>query len=270
MKSICLNKTLISLETPIIMGILNVTEDSFFDGGFYSSETAVLKRAEQIWEEGATILDLGAVSTKPNATEISENQEFKTIQKYLSLILAHFPDAKISVDTSRATVAEMAINEGAAMINDVSGGTDSNMFDVIGKYKVPYILCHNNRTQPLLTKELIPNMLSFFGNNIEKLITMGVKDILIDPGFGFGKTVEQNYYLVDHFKSLTIINLPIVAGISRKSMIQNVLQTSPAESLIGTIVLNTLLLQQGASVLRVHDVKQCKETITLFNKLLSL
>jgi dihydropteroate synthase len=267
MRSINLNQTLISLHTPIIMGILNVTEDSFFDGGRYISDIAVLKRVEQILEEGATIIDLGAVSTRPDARETDEKQEFETIKKYVPLILSHFPNAYLSVDTYRSAVADMAIAEGAAMINDVTGGADPQMFDIVGKHRVPYVLTHNNRSQPLATEELIPKMLSFFGNNIEKLIAKGVKDIMIDPGFGFGKTVEQNYHLINHLHSFSILNFPILVGISRKSMIQNVLKKSPEESLLGTTVLNTLLLHHGATVLRVHDVKECAEIIKIVNLL---
>jgi dihydropteroate synthase len=265
-----LSQTLISLETPIIMGILNVTEDSFYDGGRYTSEKVIVKRAEQILEEGGTIIDLGTVSTKPNAAVIDEKVEFESVKKNLRLILSHFPKAHISVDTFRADVAEMAIGEGAAMINDVSGSVDPKMFDVVGKYNTPYVLTHNNRTKPLSTNELIPNMLSFFGINIEKLVAKGVKDIIIDPGFGFGKTLEQNYFLIDQFKSFSILNFPLLAGISRKSMIQDVLDRSSAESLTGTITLNTILLYQGASILRIHDVKQCVETIKIFNAVRSL
>ena len=252
------------------MGILNITEDSFFDGGRYLSETAVLKRVEQMLEEGATIIDLGAVSTKPNATKVNKIQEFKTIQKYLRPILLHFPEAYISVDTFCATVADMAINEGAAMINDVSGGDDSGMFEVVGKHKVPYILTHNNRAHPLETKDFIPKMLSFFGNSIEKLVSKGVKDIIIDPGFGFGKTIEQNFFLINHLETFSILNFPILVGISRKSMIQQVLDTSVAESLAGTITLNTVALYHKASILRVHDVKHGLETIKIFNAIRSL
>jgi dihydropteroate synthase len=252
------------------MVILNITEDSFFDGGRYLSEKAVLKRAEQILEEGATIVDLGAVSTRPNAEITGENEEFEAIKKHLRLILSHFPYAHISVDTFRANVAEMAIGEGAAMINDVSGGTDPQMFNVVGKYGVPYILTHNNRTQPLATTELIPNMLSFFGNKIEQLILKGVKDILIDPGFGFGKNLEQNYYLIKHLKTFSVLNFPILVGISRKSMIQELLGTTSAESLTGTIALNTYLIQQGALILRVHDVKPCAEVVQILNLIHSL
>jgi dihydropteroate synthase len=267
MKSLRLNKTLISLETPIIMGILNITEDSFFDGGRYISETAALKHVEQMLDEGATIIDLGAVSTKPNAIEKNENHEFDSIKKHLKLILSHFPEAHISVDTFRSTVADMAINEGAVMINDISGGTDANMFDVAGKHKTPYVLTHNNRNNPLETKDLIPNMLSFFGNNIEKLISKGVIDIIIDPGFGFGKTLEQNYYLINHLETFSILNFPILAGVSRKSMIYRAFETTPAESLAGTVILNTILLCHKASILRVHDVKECIETIKTLDTL---
>ena len=252
------------------MGILNVTEDSFYDGGKYISETAVLKRVEQILEEGATIVDLGAVSTKPNAVDIDNKQEFESIKKNLHLILSHFPEAHISVDTFRANVADMAINEGAAMINDISGGTDSEMFHVVGKHKVPYVLTHNNRLNPVSTKELIPQMLSFFGNTIERLVSVGVHDIIIDPGFGFGKTLEQNYYLIKQLETFSILGFPILAGISRKSMIQDVLGVFSADSLTGTITLNTLALIKGTSLLRVHDVKQCAETIRITNLLRSL
>ena len=270
MKFLNLNNKLISLDTSIVMGILNITEDSFFDGGCYLSETDVLNRVKLMLEEGATIIDLGAVSTKPNATEVGEIQEFKTIQKYVKIILSHFPEAHISIDTFRATVAGMAIKEGAAMINDVSGGADAMMFDVVGEHKVPYILTHNNRNHPLETKELISKMLSFFGNNIEKLISKGVIDILIDPGFGFGKTTEQNYYLLKHLEAFSILGFPIVIGISRKSMIQQVLNVSPADSLTGTITLNTIALRHKTSILRVHDVKQCFETLKLCNIIYTL
>jgi dihydropteroate synthase len=270
MKSLNLKNTLISLETPIIMGILNITEDSFYDGGNYVSETAVLKRVEQMLEEGATIVDLGAVSTQPNAPKIDEKQEFESVKKNLQIIFSHFPDVSISVDTFRAKVADMAISEGAAMINDISGGEDPNMFDIAGKYKVPYILTHNNRNTPLETKELIHNMLSFFGNNIEKLISNGVKDIIIDPGFGFGKTLEQNYYILKHFESFSIFNFPILAGVSRKSMIYKLLDTTPADSLAETIVINTILLYNNVTILRVHDVKQCKDTVEILNIIHSL
>ena len=252
------------------MGILNVTEDSFFDGGKYLSEKAFLERVEQILEEGATIIDLGAVSTRPNAAIKNESEEFEAIKKHLRLILSHFPQANISVDTFRAKVAEMAIGEGAAMINDISGGADPQMFDVIGKHAIPYILTHNNRTQPLSTLELLPDMLSFFGNKIEQLVLKGVKDILIDPGFGFGKTLEQNYYLIKHLETFSILNFPIIVGISRKSMIQELLATTSAESLTGTIALNALSIHHGALVLRVHDVKPCAEVIQTINLLRSL
>ena len=252
------------------MGILNITEDSFFDGGKYVSKPAVLKRAEQILEEGAMIIDLGAVSTKPGAREVDENVEFETVKKYLNLILSHFPEAHISVDTFRASVADMAITEGAAMINDVSGGADPKMFDTVGKHKIPYVLTHNNRAKSLATKELIPDMLSFFGNNIEKLVAKGVEDIIIDPGFGFGKTLEQNYYLINQLETFSFLNFPILAGISRKSIIIDVLRVTSAESLTGTVTLNTILLRHSASILRVHDVKQGVETVTIYSVLHSL
>jgi dihydropteroate synthase len=167
-------------------------------------------------------------------------------------------------------VADMAIREGAALINDVSGGTDPEMFEVVGNHKIPYVLTHNNRNNPLATKNLIPEMLTFFGNSIEKLVAKGVKDIIIDPGFGFGKTVEQNYYLINRLETFAMTGRPILVGISRKSMIQRVLNVAPAETLAGTIALNAIALYRGASVLRVHDVKHCAETVQIFNLLNSL
>ena len=270
MQTLRLKNTLISLNTPIIMGILNITEDSFYDGGKYVSEAAVLKRVEQILEEGATIIDLGAVSTRPNALYIDEEHETKTVQKYLEIILSHFPEACISVDTFRANVAEMAIAKGAAMINDVSGGLDPQMFNVVGKHQMPYVLTHNNRATPLSNNDLIPQMLSFFGNSVEELVLNGVKDIMIDPGFGFGKSLEQNYYLLNQLEIFSILGLPILVGVSRKSMIQEILKTSSADSLAGTIILNAYSLCKGVSLLRVHDVKQCAETIRFFNIIHSL
>jgi len=252
------------------MGILNVTEDSFYDGGRYITEMAVLKRVEQILEEGATIVDLGAVSTKPNAVEVDENKEFNSIKKYLPLILSHFPETFVSIDTFRASVAEMALFEGAAMINDISGGADPKMFEIAGKHHVPYVLTHNNRANPDAQNNLIPQMITFFGNRIEKLISKGVTDIIIDPGFGFGKSVEQNYYLIKQLETFSFLRFPILVGISRKSMIRDVLDTDFAQSLAGTTTLNTIALRKGASILRVHDVKQCAEAITIINLLHSL
>jgi dihydropteroate synthase len=164
----------------------------------------------------------------------------------------------------------MAVEEGAAMVNDVSGGADSKMFDVLGKHKVPYVLTHNNRDNPLETKELIPKMLSFFGKKKKKLVSKGVKDIIIDPGFGFGKTLEQNYYLIKNLETFSILNFPILVGISRKSMIRQVLETTPAESLTGTVTLNTIALYHKASILRVHDVKECLEVVKTLGVLRSL
>lgn len=263
MKSINLKGNLISLEKPIIMGILNITEDSFFDGGQYVSETAVLNQCEKMLYEGATIIDLGAVSTRPNAKIIDTQQEFSAVQKNLKSIISHFPNALISIDTFRANVAEMAINEGAAMINDVSGG-NSDMFNVVGKYKVPYCLTHNNRGKVITTEKLISEMLSFFGNQIEQLKIKGINDIIIDVGFGFGKTTEQNYFLLKNLAAFKMLDFPILVGISRKSMICSVLEKKPQEVLGGTLALNMLALQNGGGILRVHEVGESAEVIKLY------
>ena len=249
------------------MGILNTTEDSFYDGGNYISESAVLKHVEQMLEEGATIIDLGAVSSKPNAKIVDEKTEFEAIKNYLNLILSHFPKAHISVDTFRATVAEMAIREGAAMINDISGGADPQMFNVVGIHQVPYVLTHNNRTNPIATKDLIPSMLSFFGNNIELIVSKGVKDIIIDPGFGFGKTIEHNYEILARLSDLKIFELPILVGLSRKSMIYKLLNTDARHALNGTTAVNTIALLGGANILRVHDVKEAVECVKIVSRL---
>ncbi|MEG1556183.1 MAG: dihydropteroate synthase [Bacteroidales bacterium] len=251
---------LLSLDTPLIMGILNNTEDSFFDGGQYLSEKQMLERAQTILEEGADLIDLGAMSTRPGAMELDEETEIARIRKGLSLILKHFPKALISVDTWRSTVAQIAVEEGAAMINDISGGTfDQKMFSTIGALKVPYCLMHTSGKPDVMQKNtyyqnIIADLLQFFGQQLKTLKELGVNDIILDPGFGFGKTMEQNYFLLNNLNTFSVFNLPILVGVSRKSMIYKKLDTTPEKALNGTTVVNTIALTKGANILRVHDV----------------
>lgn len=258
---------LLSLKTPIVMGVLNVTEDSFFDGGRYKDDTSILMRLEQISSEGGKIVDVGAVSTRPDSIPTDAGTEFMRIKRCLTLIRQYFPHLIISVDTYRANIAQMAIEEGAAIINDISCGEDPNMFATIAKYQVPYCLTFNTRKEELSTEELIPKMISQLGKKVEEAKNAGVNDIIIDPGFGFGPTLEQNYFLMNHLEVLKEFALPILVGISRKSMIYKTLNTTPNEALAGTIALNAIALQKGANILRVHDVKAALDTIKIIETL---
>jgi len=250
---------------PIIMGILNVTEDSFYDGGKYTTETAVLERATQILAEGGDIIDIGAMSTRPNALEIPEDEEISRIVKAVRTIRAHYPEAVLSIDTYRASVAKAAVESGADMINDISGGTfDPDMIPTVGELQVPYCLMHttakpSDMQQHTEYNDILADMLQFFGRQLEKLHAHHVHDIIIDPGFGFGKTLEQNYFLMDNLEVFQQLGLPILVGISRKSMIYKLLGTTPGEALNGTTVLNTIALMKGTDILRVHDVKEAVE-----------
>ena len=250
---------------PFIMGILNVTEDSFYDGGKYRTEEAVLSRAAQILSEGGDIIDLGAMSTRPNALEISEEEEISRIVTAVKVIRESFPDAVLSIDTYRATVADAAVKAGADIINDISGGTfDPDMIPTVGRLQVPYCLMHTPAKPAVMQqhtdyKDILGEMLQFFGRQIEKLHDHSVHDIIVDPGFGFGKTLEQNYFLMKNLDVFHELGYPLLVGISRKSMIYKLLETSPDQVLNGTTVLNTIALMKGTSILRVHDVKEAVE-----------
>lgn len=247
------------------MGILNVTEDSFYDGGKYLSENAILNRAEQILNENGDIIDIGAMSTRPNSLEIPEELENKRISETVAILRKHFPEAVLSIDTYRAKVAKTALNEGADMINDISGGTfEPEMIPTIGKYQVPYCLMHTTSKPTTMQQntnydDILAEMLQFFGTQIQKLQQHFVHDIIIDPGFGFGKTLEQNYFILKNLQVFQELGFPILVGISRKSMIYNLLETTPDKSLNGTTVVNSVALMRGASILRVHDVKEADE-----------
>ena len=265
---------LLSIESPLIMGILNITEDSFFDGGCYTSDDAILRRAEQILSEGGNIIDLGAVSTRPGAKDIDEYTEILQIKRALNLLLPRFSDAVISVDTWRASVAKCAVEYGASIINDISGGTfDDKMMETVGELKVPYILMHttakpSDMQSRKVQDPVLSNILQFFGRQLAGFREKGCKDIILDPGFGFGKSIDQNYFILKNLETFKILNCPILVGISRKSMIYKILNKTPQESLTGTIVLNTIALLKGADILRVHDVKEAVEVATLMHNLI--
>lgn len=273
-KSINCKGKLLALDKPIVMGILNLTPDSFYDGDFYNTPEKISKRINQIMNEGAQIIDIGAYSSRPGAKNISEKDELKRLIPVLELVIKDFPNAIVSVDTFRSGIAEIVVNNfGVSMINDISGGSlDKNMFNTIAKLNVPYVLMHMRGTPQTMQnftnyKDIIDEILDYFVRKTNSLKKLGVKDIIIDPGFGFSKTLEQNYELLNNLKSLKILNLPVLVGISRKSMIYKLLNIKPEEALNGTSVLNTIAIQKSADILRVHDVKEAVETIKLWNYL---
>lgn len=263
---------LMSFEQPVVMGILNVTPDSFFDGGKYiGNSDAIRARLDQIMEQGAAIVDMGAYSSRPGAADVDPEEEWRRLALGFEVINKYYPDAIVSVDTFRAEIARRSVREGnAAIINDIAGGDmDGDMFQTIADLHVPYILMHmkgtpqNMQNAPSyanVTEEVI-HSLSAKTDNLRRL---GVSDIIIDPGFGFGKTVEHNYELMRNLKDFSIFDMPLLVGISRKSMIYKVTGSTPQESLNGTTVLNTLALLGGADILRVHDVREAVECVKLY------
>ncbi len=267
---------LINFEKPFVMGILNLTPDSFYDGGSYLNKTAILKRAEQILCEGAEIIDLGAFSTRPGAAEVSTKDEILRMMPAVDFIRKEFPNAILSIDTFRAEVAKSVVAEfGACIINDISGGTmDEDMFQTIGKLKVPYIMMHIKGTPQTMQQNptynhLMNDMLTFFRSQIKSLNEFGAKDIIIDPGFGFGKTLDHNYEIIANLQEFNQLDLPILIGLSRKSMIYKFLGGNPSTSLNGTTALNMMSLDHGANILRVHDVKEAVECVKLYSKIKS-
>ena len=270
--TINLNGQILNLAQPVVMGILNVTPDSFFDGGKYKTEKKVIHRAEEILEQGGTVIDIGAISTQPGSEAISTKDEIDRLLPAVKAVRKNFPDAFISIDTYRSWVALKVIEDcGPCMVNDVSGGNfDAHMFDTVGKLGVPYILMHMQGT-PLKMQEnpeyddIIRDISLFFTDRVKKLTKAGVKDVIIDPGFGFGKTLEHNYELLNRLDSFKVFQLPLLVGVSRKSMIYKLLNTNPEEALNGTSVINTLALMGGADILRVHDVREAVEAIRIMN-----
>jgi len=263
------NRTL-QLQKPIIMGILNVTPDSFFDGGKYSSEKDILHQTEKMLYEGAAIIDIGAVSTRPGAKLLAEDEEWQRLEPVLKLLISHFPDAVFSVDTFRSKIADMAIQEGVQMVNDISGGMlDPQMPEIIARHKAAYIMMHMQGNPQTMQdnphyENVVDEVKQFFENQLLIFRHAGVTDnIILDPGFGFGKSLEHNYQLMGNFKTFKSLGCPIMVGLSRKSMINKVLLTKPEEALNGTTVLNTIALLNGADILRVHDVKEARQAIEL-------
>ena len=274
-KLIALNEKIIDTSHPIVMAIINITPDSFFENSRSNSEESILKSAQYAIDNGASILDIGGYSTRPGADAVTEEEEIERISFALNTIRSRFPDIPISIDTFRGNVARVAVKEfGVGMINDVSGFEwDENMLDAIIELQVPYILMHskgNPQTMQSLTRydNFLSDILQYFAKKIAILREKGFnKEIIIDPGFGFAKTVEQNYTLLRELDVFECFKAPILVGISRKSMIYKPLNIKPAEALNGTSVLNTLAIERGANILRVHDVKEAIETIKLHNLL---
>lgn len=274
--SINLNGRLIDFSKPVVMGILNVTPDSFFDGGKYKTEKKVVKRAEEILEQGGTIIDIGAVSTQPGSEGVSTKDEIDRLVPAVKAVRKAFPEAFISIDTYRSWVALKVIEDcGPCIVNDVSGGNfDVHMFETIGKLGVPYVLMHIQGT-PLkmqdnpVYEDIIRDISMFFTDRVKKLNKAGVKDVIIDPGFGFGKTLEHNYELLNRLDSFKVFQLPVMVGVSRKSMIYKLLGAKPEDALNGTSVVNTLALMGGADLLRVHDVREAVEAVRIMEMLRS-
>lgn len=273
-KSIHIKGELLCLDSPVVMGILNITPDSFYAGSRKQTQQEIEERVQVILGQGGTIVDLGAYSSRPDAEDISEKEEWNRLVFALKIIREHYPDVILSVDTFRASIARRAVEEyGVALVNDISGGQlDKEMFHTIAELKVPYILMHmrgNPQTMQQYTtyEHLIVDIRKYFSERVDQLRLLGVNDIILDPGFGFSKTLDQNYELMKHLKDFHIFGLPLLVGISRKGMIYKFLQETPQTSLNGTTVLNTVALISGANILRVHDVKEAVEAIKIITKL---
>ena len=264
---------IMNFKKPKIMGILNVTPDSFYDGGVFNSEKKVLNQVHTMIDEGVDIIDIGGYSSKPGAENISLDTELKRVIPYIEIIKKNFEDIPVSIDTFRSKVAKEAVNHGAEIINDISSGDlDQTMFETVSELKVPYIMMHmKGKPIDMQINPVYKNLVVDISENLSKKIfearTKGINDIIIDPGFGFGKTVNDNYILLKNLSFFKELGCPILVGISRKSMIYKVLNTDPQNSLNGTTCLNTISLMNGANILRVHDVRQAKEVVDLFESL---
>lgn len=265
---------LIDISKPLVMAILNTTPDSFYSKSRVNNEEAILKKVEQFLNEGAKIIDIGAYSSRPGAPLISWQEEWQRLEPALKIIKKHYPPTLISIDTFRSEIVERAVEEyGVAIINDISGGNiDTKMFEVVGKYSIPYILMHMKET-PLTMQEspnykhIIQEMISYFSEKKQMLLEQGVKDIILDPGLGFAKTLEHNFEVLARLEEFFMLEMPILIGLSRKSMIYKTLHITPEEALNGTSILNTIALQKGAKILRVHDVKEAIQAIKLCEKI---
>ncbi len=264
---------LIDLGSPKVMGIINLTPDSFYDGGKYKSEKGIIEQVKKMQFEGATFIDLGAYSSRPDAKDVSEEEELYRLLPVLEVLMQEFPDALISIDTFRSRVAREAIDRGACMINDISaGGLDDQMFSTVAQCQVPYIIMHmigNPRTmqQNVFYKNLIKEIIHYFSQKIFHLRELGINDLIIDPGFGFSKTLDQNFELLQKFELFKSLELPVLAGLSRKSMLYNLLDLKPEQALNATTSAHTIALMKGANILRVHDVKEAMEAIRIVEKI---
>lgn len=273
MKTINCNGKLIDFSIPKVMGIVNVTPDSFYDGGKIKTDLDLLSQVEKMLLEEAAFLDIGGYSSRPDAQDISIDEELKRVLPSVELILKNFPQTLISVDTFRSEVARKAIESGAAMVNDISGGfLDEKMLDTVAQLQVPYIIMHMRgtpQTMQSLTdyKNVTRELLFYFSERIATARKKGINDLIIDPGFGFAKTLEQNYEILSNLELFQKIEMPILVGLSRKSMIYKILETNAKESINGTTTLNTVALLKGASILRVHDIKEAMECVKLIEKL---
>ena len=266
---------LLDLSEPKVMGILNATPDSFYAASRVQTEEAVRERVQQIMDEGGDIIDVGAYSSRPGAEDVSPAEEMERLRRAMRVVRETAPDIPVSVDTFRADIAKAAVEEmGANIINDISGGElDKDMFPTVAKLSVPYVLMHIKGTPQTMQQaphyeDMMKEVLLYFAERIQRLRDLGQKDIILDPGYGFGKTLEDNYHLLHHQDRLQLFRLPLLVGFSRKSMVHRLLKCSPEEALNGTSVLNALALQKGASILRVHDVKPCVEVVKIIKKTL--
>ncbi len=269
-----INGRLLDLETPRVMGVINITPDSFYRGSSFTTDDEIIGVAARMLKDGADILDVGGYSSRPGAVDIPADEEKKRVLGAIKLISREFPHSVISVDTFRSEIAFEAVTEcGAHIINDISGGeADIDMFKVVQKLNVPYILMHmqgnpGNMQKNPVYDDVISDILKWFGRRIFRLQSMGVKDIIIDPGFGFGKTIDQNFEMLTRLRDFSVTGLPLLVGVSRKSMIWKTLKITPEECLNGTSVLNAAALMNGADILRVHDVKEAVHTVMLIGKI---
>lgn len=275
-KTLLIKGKLFLLDEPLIMGILNITPDSFYEGSRLSGEIdEVLEKAGKMILEGADILDIGGYSSRPGAAEVSEIEELDRVIPAIEAIKRNFSETLISIDTFRAKVAEEAVKAGADIVNDISAGNlDPNMIPTVGKLNIPYIAMHMKGTpkdmqEQTQYKDILLEITHYFAKKMEECIKAGIKDVILDPGFGFAKTLDQNYWILKNLSYFKIIQAPILVGVSRKSMIYKLLDITPQDSLNGTSVLNMVALQNGANILRVHDVKEAKQTLKLYNQLYS-
>lgn len=259
------------LNTPRVMGIINITPDSFYDGGKYKDETEIIAQVETMMANGASFIDIGAYSSRPGADYVGEREELARITPIVKLLVKTFPDIIISIDTFRSRVADECLAHGAAIINDISAGNlDPKILEIVGKHQAPYIMMHMKGTPGTMQgmsnyENLLGEILFYFSEKVALARVAGINDIIIDPGFGFAKTLEQNYEILKKFNLLHTMDLPVLTGISRKSMIYRLLQTSPEHALNGTTALHMYALTKGTKILRVHDVKEAMECIKLFN-----